>query len=518
MAASHEDYVTDGIAKDRFEKLQALRGAGVDPYPPKVPQGVPVASVLDGLDQKIGQIVTLCGRLTQIRDFGKLRFSHLGDRTGSIQVGFERDRLPTFWPDRKRVEANDLVAIKGQLGRTQKGEPTLWATEVVLASKALRAAPEKWHGLQDQEQRYRQRYVDLFANPEIRKAFAVRSQIVREIRAYFDSLGYDEVETPILQPIFGGATARPFVTHHNTLDMQLFLRIAPELYLKRLIVGGMERVYEIGRVFRNEGISTRHNPEFTMLESYEAWADYHDIMARVEGMFAHLCDKVMKGNSTIEWKGASYDLRPPFQRARYLDLFAAKNNGLDWFDHAQVVLRAKELKLEWQGIAPEKLANDVFEATVEDSLFGPIFVHDYPVAISPLAKRNPLDPRVTERFELFVAGMEIANAFSELNDPIDQEQRFQDQLRHKDGESASEVDVDYVTALEFGMPPAGGLGVGIDRLCMLLTSSVSIRDVVLFPLLRRVDPNVDATVGIPAEPTTGPIATPTAGARPPAQA
>jgi lysyl-tRNA synthetase class 2 len=479
--------VTDGIQKDRLEKLTALRQAGVDPFPPKVKDGIAVVDALAQIDAP-GRVVTLRGRLTQIRDFGKLRFSHLQDRTGEIQVGFERERLPAFWPGRKQVESNDLVAITGELGRTQKGEPTLWATDVVLASKALRPAPEKWHGLVDQEQRYRQRYVDLFANPGVREAFARRSRLVQQVRAYFDGLGYCEVETPILQPIFGGATARPFKTWHNTLDMQLYLRIAPELYLKRLIVGGMERVYEIGRVFRNEGISTRHNPEFTMLESYEAWADYRDIMARVEGLFSHLCDTVLGGNTRVPFKDGVYELRPPFQKARYLDLFAQQNGGLDWFDHGRVLARSKELGLETKGLPPHKLANDVFEATVEDQLSGPVFVHDYPTAISPLAKRRPDDPRVTERFELFCAGMELANAFSELNDPIDQEQRFRDQLLHKDDETPSELDVDYVTALEYGMPPAGGLGIGIDRLAMLLCSSTSIRDVVLFPLLRRVEP------------------------------
>jgi lysyl-tRNA synthetase class 2 len=491
-------HVTDGIAKDRLEKLQSLRRDGIDPFPPRVPRGTPVADVLADFDNRVGQTVTLCGRLAQVRDFGKLRFSHLTDRTGSIQVGFERDRLPAFWPERKRVEANDLVAITGELGRTQKGEPTLWATAVVLASKALRPAPEKWHGLQDQEQRYRQRYVDLFANDEVRRSFMLRSRIVQQVRAYFDSLGYCEVETPILQPIFGGATARPFRTHHNALDMPLYLRIAPELYLKRLIVGGLERVYEIGRVFRNEGISTRHNPEFTMLESYEAWADYNDVMERVEGLFAHLVGTVLGDKGIVRFKDRDYDLRPPFQRSRYLDLFARQNGGLDWFDDAGVRRRAQQLGIDGKGLPPHKLANDVFEATVEDTLQGPIFVHDYPVAISPLAKRRPDDARVTERFELFVAGMELGNAFSELNDPIDQEQRFVDQLQHKDDESPGEVDVDYVTALEFGMPPAGGLGIGIDRLTMLMTGSVSIRDVVLFPLLRRADPAAGGE-GAPAE-------------------
>jgi len=484
--------MTDGIAGDRYDKMKALREAGTDVFPARVPKGVSVASVLDDFDAKVGQIVTVAGRLSQVRDFGKLRFSHLTDRSGAIQIGFQRDHLPAFWPDRKKVESNDLVSVTGEVGLTQKGEKTVWAKEVVLASKALRPAPEKWHGLQDTEQRYRMRYVDLFANPDVRDAFALRSKIVREVRHYFDSRDYQEVETPILQPLFGGAAARPFTTHHNALDMPLFLRIAPELYLKRLIVGGMERVYEIGRVFRNEGISTRHNPEFTMLESYEAWADYKDIMELVEGLFGHLVDVVLGGDGKVTFRDQDYDLKPPFQRARYLDLFAAKNPGVDWFDHDQVLARAEELGLKTDGIEPHKLANDVFEETVEDTLTGPVFVHDYPTAISPLAKRMANDPRVTERFELFVAGMELGNAFSELNDPIDQEQRFEAQVVDKDDETPGEVDVDYVTALEYGMPPTGGLGIGIDRLCMLLTGSTSIRDVVLFPLLRRVDPRAAA--------------------------
>ncbi|MGE3173589.1 MAG: lysine--tRNA ligase [Planctomycetota bacterium] len=495
--------MTDGIQPDRLDKLQALRQKGQDPYPPRTPRGIPIQSVLGDFDRHAGATATFCGRLSVIRDFGKLRFGHLTDRSGSIQIGFQRDRLAEFWPDRKLVEANDLVAVTGELGRTQKGEPTLWAAEVVLASKALRPAPEKWHGLQDQEQRYRQRYVDLFANEQVRSAFVLRSRIVQQVRAYFDSLDYCEVETPILQPIFGGATARPFRTHHNALDMPLYLRIAPELYLKRLLVGGLERVYEIGRVFRNEGISTRHNPEFTMLESYEAWADYRDVMDRVEGLFAHLCTHVLGEQGVVTFRDREYDLRPPFQKARYLDLFAQHNDGLDWFDHDGVLARARKLGLPTDGIPAPKLANDVFEATVEDTLQGPVFVHDYPVAISPLAKRTPEDPRVTERFELFVAGMELGNAFSELNDPLDQEQRFREQLQHQDDESPGEMDVDYVTALEYGMPPAGGLGIGIDRLTMLLTGAASIRDVVLFPLLRRRDPAETADDATGEAPSSG---------------
>jgi len=493
--------LTDGIDPDRLQKLAAMREAQQDPFPARVARGQPVAELLADFAARSGQTATIAGRLGVVRDFGKLRFAHLTDRTGSLQVGFQRDRLPPeFWANRKQIESNDLVSVTGELGTTQKGEPTLWASQVVLACKALRPAPEKWHGLTDTEQRYRMRYVDLFANPDVRDSFARRSKIVREVRHYFDGLGYLEVETPILQPIFGGAAARPFVTHHRALDMQLYLRIAPELYLKRLLVGGMERVYEIGRVFRNEGISTRHNPEFTMLESYEAWADYRDIMARVEGLFAHLVGAVLGGNGVVRFRERDYDLRPPFQKARYLDLFAQQNPGVDWFDHPSCTRRARELGLKTDGIEASKLANDVFEATVEATLQGPIFVHDYPVAISPLAKRMREDPRVTERFELFVAGMELGNAFSELNDPLDQEQRFREQVAHKDEETPGEVDVDYVQALEYGMPPAGGLGIGIDRLCMLLSGSASIRDVVLFPLLRRLDatpPAADAPAQAP---------------------
>jgi len=479
--------LTDRIAEDRLQKLEKLRESGIDPYPARVPRPTDIGSCLVDIDKREGEKVTIAGRLGQVRDFGKLRFAHCRDLSASIQVGFQRERLPDFWPHRKLVESNDLVVIQGELGFTKKGEPTVWADKVVLASKSLRPPPEKWHGLTDVEARYRQRYVDLFANPEVRDVFVKRTRILQEIRRYFDGAGYLEVETPVLQAIFGGATARPFQTFHNTLDMPLFLRIAPELYLKRLLVGGMERVYEIARVFRNEGISTRHNPEFTMLESYEAHADLHDIMERVEGLFAHLGDTVLGGADKVSFREQEYSLRPPFEKKRYTDLFAEANGGLDYFDQKGVLARAKELGIKTTAGGPwEKIANDVFEATVENNLVGPVFVYDYPVAICPFAKQNPDDPRLAERFELFVAGMELANAFTELNDPIDQEQRFLKQLEHKDEESPSELDEDYVSALEYGMPPAGGLGIGIDRLCMLLTGSASIRDVVLFPLLRKI--------------------------------
>lgn len=477
--------MTDHIAEDRLQKLETLRERGIEPFPARVPQSSPIAAVLEDIDDRQGEKVTVAGRLGHVRDFGKLRFAHLRDLSGQIQVGFQRDQLGEFWPNRKLVETADHVVIHGELGKTKKGEDTIWAHEVTLAAKCLRHPPEKWHGMKDTEARYRMRYADLFANPEVRDTFVLRSRIVQEVRNYFQDLGYLEVETPILQAIFGGATARPFKTHHNALDMPLYLRIAPELYLKRLIVGGMERVFEIGRVFRNEGISMRHNPEFTMIESYEAYADYKTIMERVEGLLVHLCDRVI-GQRKVSFRDKEYDFSPPFKRARYTELFAEKNNGLDFFDEAGVMARAKELKLKTEGLPIEKVANDIFEATVEDHLDGPIFVYDYPTAICPLAKQSPEDPRVAERFEVFVAGMELGNAFSELNDPQDQEERFRKQLEHLDDESPSELDEDYVQALEFGMPPAGGLGIGIDRLCMLLTGSSTIRDVVLFPLLRQI--------------------------------
>ena len=489
--------MTDRIAEDRLQKLKTLREREIEPFPARVPASTPIAECLEGIDSRQDEVVTVAGRLGHVRDFGKLRFAHLRDLSGNIQIGFQRDDLPDFWPNRKLIETADHVVIRGRLGKTKKGEDTIWADDVVLASKCLRHPPEKWHGMKDTEARYRMRYADLFANPEVRDTFVIRSKVVAEIRNYFQSLGYLEVETPILQSIFGGATARPFQTHHNALDMPLFMRIAPELYLKRLIVGGMERVFEVGRVFRNEGISMRHNPEFTMIESYEAYADYRTIMERVEGLFAHLCESVI-GKTTVTFREKEYNLRPPFDKKRYCELFSEANNGLDFFDEDGVRARAKELELKTDGLPWEKVANDIFEATVEDNLEGPVFVYDYPTAICPLAKQSPDDPRVAERFELFVAGMELGNAFSELNDPQDQEERFRKQLEHVDDESSSVMDEDYISALEFGMPPAGGLGIGVDRLCMLLTGSSTIRDVVLFPLLRQIKhapPKDEATDG-----------------------
>jgi lysyl-tRNA synthetase class 2 len=490
--------MTDLAHPDRLAKLAALRAAGVDPYPPRGVRATPVAELRAGAGTPdapgplLGQRVTVAGRLMGLRDFGKLIFAPVLDRTGRLQVGLQRDRLADWWPSRKLLDGGDQVGVTGELGFTQKGEPTIWATEVVLLAKAVAPPPEKWHGLTDTEARYRRRYVDLWASEGVMDVFMKRSRVLSGIRRYLEAEDYLEVETPTLHPISGGAAARPFVTHHNALDADLYLRIAPELYLKRLIVGGLERVFEVSRNFRNEGVSTRHNPEFTMLELYEAQADYRRMMELTEGLFERLALE-LNGTTTVEFRGATYDLRAPFARERYTDLFRA-HAGCEFDDEPAVRAKAKELGLRDQG-SYWKLMNDVFEATVEKHLGGPVFVTHYPVQICPLAKQCPEDPRLAERFEVFVASMELGNAFSELNDPAEQERRFVEQVAGKDPEDPSEVDVDYVQALEYGMPPAGGLGIGIDRLVMVLTNQDSIRDVLLFPALKRVDAQPDEAAG-----------------------
>ncbi len=349
--------------------------------------------------------------------------------------------------------------------------------------------PEKWHGLKDMEIRYRRRYVDLFANPEVRDLFVIRSRVIKRIRDFLDERGFLEVETPVLHPIAGGAAAKPFKTFHNALKMDLFMRIAPELYLKRLLVGGFEKVYELARVFRNEGISPRHNPEFTLLETYEAYADYTDVMKMVEELFSSIAETV-HGGYEFEYQGERISFAPPFERKKYLEIFR-ETNGFDFYDVENVTRKCKELEIQDKGLGPVHLAGELFEATVEPGLKGPVFIIEYPAPLCPLAKKNPENPRVAERFELFVSGMEMANAFTELNDPIDQENRFREQVERsdKDEEAPKEVDEDFLVALNYGMPPAGGLGVGIDRLIMVLTNSSSIREVILFPLLRKIEEN-----------------------------
>ena len=489
--------MTELIHPDRRKKLEELRALGVDPYPVRTPPFDTTEEVRKkiepmGAGTMDGQsTLAVAGRVLNVRSFGKLHFLVLLDRTGKVQVllaeGGSHDwggSSPETLALHQKLDAGDIVWASGHPGRTKKNEPTLFVNELRLLSKALAQPPEKWHGLQDVELRYRRRYVDLWANEEVKKVFEARSKMVHTIRLFLDKRGFLEVETPVLHSIAGGAAARPFLTHHNTLEMDLYLRIALELHLKRLLVGGLERVYEIGRIFRNEGIDTRHNPEFTMLELYQAYSDYHGMMELTEAMIAEAAFALC-GTTQAEFRGKKFDLKPPFRRASYADL--VKNHaGVDLFDEKAVAAKAAALKLETKGKGHWKMVNDLFEKTVEPSLEGPIFILDYPTPVCPLAKRKPEDPRFAERFELFVAGMEIANAFSELNDPVDQEARFIAQVASKDEEAPKEVDADFLQALEYGMPPAGGLGVGIDRLAMLLTGRDSIREVVLFPLLRNV--------------------------------
>jgi lysyl-tRNA synthetase class 2 len=479
--------MTELVHPDRLSKIAALRAAGEDPYPPRGIEARPIAGLIAGAGTASapgplsGQTVTIAGRMLAARDFGKLVFVPVIDRTGKMQVGLQRDKLATWWPKRKLLDGGDLVGITGELGHTQKGEVTVWASEVRLLAKAVAPPPEKWHGLADKEIRYRRRYVDLWASEGVREVFVKRSLVLTTIRRLLEKEGFLEVETPTLHPIAGGATARPFITHHNALGMDLFLRIAPELYLKRLIVGGLERVFEISRNFRNEGLSVRHNPEFTMLELYEAQADYRRMMELAERLIEGSA-RAVNGSTEVQFRGRRYDLEAPYPRRGYTDLFREKN-GFEFDDHARVKRRAAELEVHDTG-DKWKLMNDVFEATVEDSLEGPLMVVDYPVEICPLAKQKPGDPRLAERFEVYVAGMELGNAFTELNDPAEQARRFEEQVASKDPEAPGEVDWDYVQALEYGMPPTGGLGIGIDRLVMVLTGQDSIRDVLLFPAMR----------------------------------
>jgi len=486
--------MTDLVHPDRLAKLAELRAAGLDPYPARGVEGEPIAALHAGggtaaePGPRVGTRATIAGRLLGLRDFGKLIFAPVQDRTGRIQVGFARERLEAWWPRRKLLDGGDLVGVTGEVGRTQKGELTVWATEVTLLAKALASPPEKWHGLVDVEQRYRRRYVDLWASEGVREVFVLRSRMLSLTRRFLEARGFLEVETPTLHPVAGGAAARPFVTHHNALDADFYLRIAPELYLKRLIVGGLERVFEVSRNFRNEGISTRHNPEFTMLELYQAQGDYRHMLELTETLLEHLA-RELKGTTRVEFRGKPYDLAAPFPRRRYDELFREANGGCDILDPAAVARRARELGVTAApGTPPEalhwKLATEVFDRTVEPLLEGPVFVTHFPTPISPLAKCDPADPRYTERFELYLGGMELANAFSELNDPGEQERRFEEQVASKDPEAPGEVDVDYVQALEYGMPPAGGLGIGMDRLAMVLANQSSIRDVLLFPTLR----------------------------------
>jgi lysyl-tRNA synthetase class 2 len=433
--------------------------------------------------------VKVGGRMMAKRVMGKASFVKIMDRTGQIQLFLQRDSLGEVYEAFKGWDVGDVLGAEGVLFKTKTGELSVKVEKLRLLVKSLRPLPDKWHGLSDQETRYRQRYVDLIISPESRQVFATRTRIVKHLRDFLDSMGFMEVETPMMQQIAGGAAAKPFMTHHNALDMDLYLRIAPELYLKRLVVGGFERVYEINRNFRNEGVSTRHNPEFTMLELYQAYADYGDLMNLVEQMCQGICDAIY-GSRQVQYQGTMFDFGQPFRRVTVEDLVVHFNSGIDRSKLRDVpYLRShcERLGVPYSpGDGAGKLQIEIFERTAEHQLQAPTFVYAYPAEVSPLARRNDADHFITDRFEFFVGGREIANGFSELNDPEDQAARFHEQLARKSAgdEEAMQYDADYVRALEYGLPPTAGLGVGIDRLVMLFTNSASIRDVLLFPYMR----------------------------------
>ncbi|OAH56798.1 MULTISPECIES: lysine--tRNA ligase [Bacillaceae] len=483
----------------RREKLQSLKDKGLDPFGGRFERthtSEEITAQFDSfskeeLEEKEAEVV-IAGRIMTKRGKGKAGFAHVQDLNGQIQIYVRKDTVGEDAYDLfTMTDLGDIVGIKGKVFKTNVGELSVKATEYVYLTKSLRPLPDKHHGLKDIEQRYRQRYLDLMTNPESQQTFIARSRIIQSMRRYLDNNGYLEVETPMMHSIAGGAAARPFVTHHNALDMELYMRIAIELHLKRLIVGGMEKVYEIGRVFRNEGVSTRHNPEFTMIELYEAYADFTDIMRLTENVIAHVAEDVI-GTTTIEYGEYTVELKPEWRRLHMVDA-VKEYTGVDfWREMSDEEARqlAKEHGIEYKETMQfGHIINEFFEQKVEEELIQPTFVYGHPVEISPLAKKNPEDPRFTDRFELFIVGREHANAFTELNDPIDQRERFESQLKEREqgNDEAHEMDDDFIEALEYGMPPTGGLGIGIDRLVMLLTNSPSIRDVLLFPLMRHKD-------------------------------
>ena len=482
--------------QQRIKKLDVLRELGVQPYGTRFEATDRAGSLIRLHGEKSKEALEaervtcrLAGRIVALRRFGKAAFAVLQDGADRLQVYLKKDLLTEqAYKVCEGLDLGDWIGVSGHLFRTKTNELTVEVAELTFLSKALRPLPEKWHGLTDVETRYRQRYVDLIANPQVHAIFAARSKIIAGIRAFLIEKGFLEVETPMMQPIPGGATAKPFVTHHNALGVDLYLRIAPELYLKRLIVGGFPRVFEINRNFRNEGISTIHNPEFTMLEFYVAYADYHDLIALTEELFSRLAREVL-GTTTIEYQGKSINLASPWRRWSYRQAILEVNklNERVLTDRAAALAAAKQLGIEVEDKAAHvNILNEIFEETVEPQLIQPTFITDYPIEISPLARRKDSDPSLTDRFELYIAGREIANAFSELNDPLDQRQRFeaQDAQREAGDEEAHYLDEDFLRALEHGMPPTAGEGIGIDRLVMLFTNQASIRDVILFPQLR----------------------------------
>lgn len=480
----------------RREKMETLRKKGIDPFggrferTHKARQLKELYGDLDNEQLESQNIyVQVAGRIMTKRRKGKAGFAHIQDVSGQIQIYVRLDAVGEEQYELfKMADLGDIVGVRGQVFKTRVGELTIQVTDFQILTKSLRPLPDKWHGLKDIEQRYRQRYLDLIVNHESQRTFIVRSKIIKAIRNYLDDKGFLEVETPMMHSIAGGAAAKPFITHHNALDMDLYLRIALELHLKRLIVGGLEQVYEIGRVFRNEGISTKHNPEFTMLELYQAYANFEDIMDLTEDLISHVAKEVL-GTTKIKYGEYEIDLTPGWKRAHMADLIK-EHTGVDFWqplslEDARSLANEHGIEID-ENMQVGHIMNEFFEQKVEEKLIQPTFVYGHPTEISPLAKKNAEDPRFTDRFELYIVGRELANAFTELNDPIDQRERFEQQLKERElgNEEAHMMDEDFLLALEYGMPPTGGLGIGIDRLVMLLTDSQSIRDVLLFPLMR----------------------------------
>ena len=496
----------------RREKLTNLQAEGQNPFViTRFDWDATSQQIKDNFDAMEGKPVKVAGRLMSKRGMGKVSFCDLQDRDGRIQLYARQDEMDEeVYKKFKKFDIGDIVGVEGEAFRTQRGEMSVRAHNITLLSKSLLPLPEKFHGLQDKELRFRQRYVDLMVNPEVKKNFVIRSQFIKFMRNYLDNMGYMEVETPVLNTIAGGAAARPFITHHNTLDIDMYMRIATELPLKRLIVGGMDRVYEIGRIFRNEGMDPKHNPEFTTVEMYQAYADFHTMMDIAEGILAGAA-KEINGSYQVEWMGEQIDLTPGWRRLTMVD--AVKEYvGVDFgaiTDDAEAVAAAKAVGVELADAAEKTWGNALyacFDQKVEEKLIQPTFITMYPVEVSPLTKRSPADPRLTERFELFICHSELANAYSELNDPIDQRQRFEKQVEQRErGDDETEMlDEDFLTAMEYGMPPTGGMGMGIDRCVMLLTGADTIREVILFPTMKPLDSDKKAEKAISA-PAAAPV-------------
>lgn len=494
MAEQEEKKNIALLREERLKEIEMLRDQNIDPFGKRFNGKKPINEIIEHFNQiSIGDIskekVIIAGRIKALRNHGKATFADLEDQTGKLQIYVKSNLIgQDLFEIFKRISVGDIIGISGSVFKTRTGELTILADHFTLLCKSIRTLPEKWHGLTDTEIRYRKRYLDLISNPEIRNVFIERSKIIKYIRDFLDQKGYLEVETPVLQPIPGGATAIPFVTHHLSLHRDLYLKIAPELYLKRLLVGGIEKVYELNRNFRNEGISTKHNPEFTMLELYEAYADYRVMMDIAEEMVGNILKK-LKGKLVINYQGEEIDFTPPWKRLTMYDAIESvtgihPNEVRD--DDLCDLIKRYQLEVP-ENSKKGEVMNELFEKQVEQTLIQPTFIIDYPIEVSPLSKQKPGYPHIVERFELFIYKMELANAFTELNDPLEQQSRFMQQAKNKSNGSVNQdfIDYDYIEALEYGMPPAGGMGIGIDRLVMLLTNQDSIREVILFPQLKK---------------------------------